>query len=111
MMALPSMKLSAVPRNIKVIQETFASPYRGLIQKRICAILLQIARVKKQNSNASTPRSPIAEAQANLAESVLTPSSLSKTKVFPLDDVQPKRPFSTSSIPRNDEASSKNSPE
>ncbi len=110
-MALSPKKRSKVPQHVKVIAETFASADTGLIQKRIFAILLQIIRVKKQNANASSQRSPIAEAPANSAESVLTPSSLSKTKVSPLDDAQSKRLFSTSSIPRNNKASSQISPE
>ncbi len=106
-----SMQLSTAPRPIKVIEETFESTDTGLIQKRIFAILLQIIRINNQNANASSQRSPISEAQANSAESVLTPSNLSKTKVFPLDHVQPKRRFTTSSIPRNNEASLQNSPQ
>jgi hypothetical protein len=105
------MQLSTAPRPIKVIEETFESTDTGLIQKRIFAILLQIIRINNQNANASSQRSPISEAQANSAESVLTPSNLSKTKVFPLDHVQPKQSFSTSSIPRNNEASLQNSPQ
>jgi hypothetical protein len=111
MMELPFTQLSKVPRRIKVIEESFASTDTGLILKRIFAILLQIIRFNNQNANASSQRSPIAEEQANSAESVLTPSSLSKTKVFPLDHVQPERPFSASLIPKNNEASSQNSPE
>jgi hypothetical protein len=106
-----SMQLPTVPRHIKVIEETLASTDTGLIQKRIFAIILQIMRVNNQNTNASSPRSPIAEAPANLAGSVLTPSNLSKTKVFPLDHVQPERRFSPSSISRNNEASPPNSPQ
>ncbi len=111
MTKFPSMQRSTVRRPIKVIEETFASTETGLSQKRIFAILLQIIRVNNQDANAPSERSPISEAQANLAESVLTPSILSKTKVFPLDDVQSKRPISTSSILGNNEASSQNSPQ
>jgi len=106
-----SIQLPTVPRHIKVIEETFASTDISLIQKRNFAILLQITRVNYQNANAYSERSPIAEAQANSTESVLTPSGLSKTKVFPSDYVPPERRFSTSSIPRNNEASSHNPPQ
>jgi hypothetical protein len=111
MTKFPSMQLSTVPRRIKVIKEMFSFTETGLSQKRVSTILLQIIRVNNQNANAPSEISPTSETRANLAESVLTPSSLLKTKVFPLDDVQPKRRFSTSSIPRSNEASPQKSPE
>jgi hypothetical protein len=62
------------------------------------AILLQIMKVGKQ-SNTFSQESTIP------AEYVYTPSPVSKSKVFPLNDIQPKRLSPTPSFSVNNEAS------
>jgi hypothetical protein len=68
------------------------------------AILLQIMRVGK-HPNTFSQESTIPDAQTNSAEYVYTPSLVSKSKVFSLNDIQPKRLSPTPSFSVNNEAS------
>ncbi|CAF4699278.1 unnamed protein product, partial [Rotaria magnacalcarata] len=62
-------------------------------------------KVHKKNANVSTPKSPIRESQSTSVRLTLSQLSVSNAKVFPLENIQMKQFYGTSSTQMTSEAS------
>ncbi|CAF1394786.1 unnamed protein product [Rotaria magnacalcarata] len=82
-----------------------STPKSPIRESQGTSVRLTLSQLSLSNASVSTPKSPIRESQGTSVRLTLSQLSLSNAKVFPLENIQMKQFYGTSSTQMTNEAS------